>query len=63
MKEAALCENMKNNIFSLIPIFYLIHVWKVHESMRYLQASYCARYKLGYHAGGDAAALLYGGQQ
>jgi hypothetical protein len=25
--------------------------------------SYCAGYKLGYHAGWDAAALLYGGQK
>jgi hypothetical protein len=46
--KAALYENRKNNIFSLIRIFYSPHVWKGHGSKAYLQASYCAEYKLGY---------------
>jgi hypothetical protein len=45
--KAALCDNRKNNIFSLIHIFYSPHVCKGHGLMAHLQTSYCARYKLG----------------
>jgi hypothetical protein len=62
MNTAVGC-NTKNNLFSLIRIFYSSHVWKGHGLMAPQQTSYCAGYNLGYHGRWDVAALLYGGQQ
>jgi hypothetical protein len=45
--KAALGDNMKNNIFSFIHIFYSPLVWKGHGLMAHLQTSFCAGYKLG----------------